>query len=173
MNRKDDHVTLATKHYNKEVNDFDRVRFIHHNFSDLSVKDVDISTKIDGLSLEVPFFINAMTGGSEWTKTINEKLAKVAKATNLVMASGSMSAALKDPSTLDSFLIIKQVNPNGKRIVNLQASASVEQAKQVVGWMEAHALQLHVNIAQEIIMHEGDRSFNHWLENIKSIVDEC
>lgn len=173
MSRKDDHVTLATKHHSKETNDFDRVRFIHQNFSNLSTSDIELSTSIGSLTLDVPFFINAMTGGSDWTKSINEKLATVAKATNLAMASGSMSAAFKDPSTLDSFQIIREVNPKGVVMVNLQASASVNQAKQVVDWMQANALQLHVNVAQEIIMAEGDRSFYHWLENIESIIQAC
>ncbi len=173
MSRKDDHVTLATKHYSKEINDFDRVRFIHQNFSELSISDIELSTSIDSLSLEVPFFINAMTGGSKLTKTINEKLAQVAKATNLAMASGSMSMALKDVTTLDSFQIIRQVNPKGVVMVNLQASATVEQAKQVIDWMQANAIQLHVNVAQEIIMAEGDRRFHHWLENIENIIQAC
>ncbi len=35
-----------------------------------------------------PVYINAMTGGSEWTKNINEKLAVVARETGLAMAVG-------------------------------------------------------------------------------------
>ena len=36
-----------------------------------------------------------MTGGSDWTKTINEKLAVVARETGLAMAVGSTHAAFK------------------------------------------------------------------------------
>lgn len=170
MSRKDDHVTIANKFYQKQTNDFDKVRFIHQNFSEVDVDEVDVKSNVESLNFEVPFFINAMTGGSQWTKTINEKLALVAKETNLVMATGSMSAAFKDASTLDSYQIIKQVNPKGVRIANLQASSSVDQVKQAIEWLDASAIQLHVNVAQEIIMHEGDRHFKGWLDNIANVV---
>ncbi len=71
--------------------------------------------------MEQPFYINAMTGGSNETKAINEKLAYVAKETNLLMASGSLSVALKDPSVINSFRIIRQVNPSGIIFANLGA----------------------------------------------------
>ena len=45
--------------------------------------------------MQSPVYINAMTGGSDWTKQINEKLAVVAK-TGLAMAVGSTHAALRN-----------------------------------------------------------------------------
>ena len=169
MSRKDDHVKLALAHYEKANNDFDKVRFIHHNFSDLSVDDIEIKTHIDTIQLEVPFFINAMSGGSKWTHQINKKLAMVARKSGLAMASGSMSMAFKDEETLPSFLVIKEEYPKGVRFANLQASASLEQAQKAIAWLDAQALQLHVNVAQEIIMPEGDRDFKGWLANIEYI----
>ena len=71
MSRKDDHVTIANKFYQKQTNDFDKVRFIHQNFSEVDVDEVDVKSDVESLNFEVPFFINAMTGGSQWTKTIN------------------------------------------------------------------------------------------------------
>ena len=44
------------------------------------------TTKFD---LAYPIYINAMTGGSDWTKQINEKLAIVARETGIAMAVGS------------------------------------------------------------------------------------
>ena len=43
------------------------------------------------------FYINAMTGGSEKGRAVNQKLAQIAQATGLVMVTGSYSAALKNP----------------------------------------------------------------------------
>lgn len=170
MNRKDDHIKLAQALPKPQNNDFDKLRFIHHGLPSINLDDVDYSTSFDGIDCELPFFINAMTGGSEWTKSINTKLAHVAQATGLMMASGSMSAAFKDESTLDSFLVIRKENPKGIVLANLQASATLKQANQAVLWLQASGLQLHVNVAQELLMPEGDRNFKGWLENIQNLV---
>jgi isopentenyl-diphosphate delta-isomerase len=169
MSRKDDHVRLSQDILKVASNDFDKVRFIHHGIPSISMGDVDYSTSFEGIQCEVPFFINAMTGGSEWTKSINQQLAKVAHATGLMMATGSMSAALKDNSLLDSFLIIRKENPKGIVLANLQASASLDSINQVINWIGADAIQLHINSAQELLMPEGDRDFTGWLDNIKHV----
>ncbi|NLY66078.1 MAG: type 2 isopentenyl-diphosphate Delta-isomerase [Tissierellia bacterium] len=152
------------------VSDFDNVRFVHHSFPEMAVDDVDISTSFAGFTVGQPFFINAMTGGSEKTKIINEKLAVVARETCLPIASGSLSVAIKNPSLVDSFEIIRKVNPKGLVFANLGAGHNVENAKKAIDILEADALQIHCNVVQEIIMPEGDRDFSNWLSNIEKIV---
>ncbi len=170
MNRKNEHIQLAAKGSKNMLNDFDRVRFIHHCLSDLSIDDIDLSLSIDGIAMDAPFFINAMTGGSEWTKSINEKLARVASYTGLAMATGSMSAAIKESSLMDTFTVIREINPKGIVFTNLQASATLDAVNQTIDWVNPDAIQLHVNITQELLMPEGDRYFNGWLKNIEHIV---
>ena len=170
-NRKDDHVKLAERFYEKsKLSDFDKIRFVHHSFPEMGLDDVDISTSFSGFTVDQPFFINAMTGGSEQTKSINEKLATLARDTNLAMASGSLSAAIKDPTLIDSFKIIRKVNPNGLVFANLGAGHTVENAKKSIDILEADAMQIHCNVVQEIIMPEGDRDFSNWLSNIEKMV---
>ncbi|WZU01553.1 hypothetical protein MGH68_19450 [Erysipelothrix sp. D19-032] len=36
--------------------------------------------------------------------------------------------------------------------------------------IKADALGIHINIAQEITMDEGDRDFAHWLDHIEAII---
>lgn len=169
--RKDEHVKLAKMFFEEQrVSDFDNVRFVHHSFPEMAVDDVDISTSFAGFTVGQPFFINAMTGGSEKTKIINEKLAVVARETCLPIASGSLSVAIKNPSLVDSFEIIRKVNPKGLVFANLGAGHNVENAKKAIDILEADALQIHCNVVQEIIMPEGDRDFSNWLSNIEKIV---
>jgi len=111
-----------------------------------------------------------MTGGSPKTAIINHDLATVARETNLAMASGSISAGIKHPETQESFRIIRKTNPNGLIFANLGAEHSLENAKIAVDLLEANALQLHVNAPQELVMPEGERNFNGWLQNIEKIV---
>lgn len=170
--KKNDHIRLALEFYEDEnISDFDNIKFIHHVFPEIALEDVDISTSVAGFSMEQPFYINAMTGGSNETKAINEKLAYVAKETNLLMASGSLSVALKDPSVINSFRIIRQVNPSGIIFANLGAEKNLEDAKRAIDILEADGLQIHVNVAQELVMPEGDRDFSNWLKNIEIMVN--
>ncbi|MGY3766447.1 type 2 isopentenyl-diphosphate Delta-isomerase [Vagococcus vulneris] len=172
-NRKDQHVHLAEMQRTDLGHaDFNDIRFVHHSFSNMAVADVDLTTKLGPFHLSSPFFINAMTGGSPKTKQINQNLAILARDADLAMAVGSVSAAIADSTLEDSFKIVRQTNPNGLIFANLGAHHSVENAKRVVTLLEADALQIHLNIPQEIVMPEGDRDFSGWLKNVEKITKE-
>ncbi len=171
IDKKDDHVILAEKFYGEsKTSDFDNIRFVHHSFPEMSLEEADISTSFSAFTVEQPFFINAMTGGSERTKSINEKLATVARETKLPIASGSLSVAIKETSLIDSFKIIREINRKGLVFANLGAEHTAENAKKAVDILEADAMQIHCNAVQEIIMPEGGRDFSNWLKNIEKIV---
>lgn len=172
QNRKDEHVELALKYYqSKSISDFDNVKFVYNSFSTITLDEIDIGSKIGNIVLECPFFINAMSGGSAKTKIINQKLAEVAAACNLAIAAGSLSAAIKDPTVIDTFEVIREVNPNGLVFANLGAEYSSVEAQKAIDILKADAIQIHLNPLQELIMVEGDRNFSTYLNNIKDIVN--
>lgn len=172
-NRKDQHIHFAEMQYqSNSSNGLDGIRFIHQSFAEIKTEDVKLNTRLDSLKLDYPFFINAMTGGSDKARIINENLAIVARETNLAMAVGSVSAALQSPELNDSFKIVRKINPDGLVFSNLGAHHSLENAKKAVDLLEANALQIHVNTPQELVMPEGDRDFTNWLKNIEVIVNE-
>ncbi|MFC3419392.1 type 2 isopentenyl-diphosphate Delta-isomerase [Salinicoccus hispanicus] len=169
--RKDDHVRHALDQDSIVTDsDFNHVHFVHQSIPSFNLDEVDLSTRIGPLKLTQPLYINAMTGGSEWTRTINGKLAEVAGATGIPMAVGSMHAALKHPELADSFTIVRNHNPNGLIFANVGADVSLEGAKRAIELIGADALQIHINAPQELIMPEGDRNFSTWRGNIKNIV---
>ena len=49
-----------------------------------------------------------MTGGSQRAKEINQQLGIIAKETGLLVATGSVSAALKDASLADTYQIMRK-----------------------------------------------------------------
>jgi isopentenyl-diphosphate delta-isomerase len=53
---------------------------------------------------------------------------------------------------------------------NLGSEASVDQAKRAIDMLEANAIQIHLNVMQELIMPEGDRDFSGMLHRIEQIV---
>lgn len=170
--RKDEHVTHVLSQPISSSNDFERVHLIHQSLPKYDLMDIDLSSKFGNINWQTPIYINAMTGGSEWTKSINEKLARVAKETGLPMALGSMHAAVKDSALIHTFTIAREVNPDGFLMANVGADVPLAGAQQAIDMIDAQALQIHINVLQELVMPEGDRSFKAWLNNIESIVKQ-
>lgn len=173
--RKNDHVNSALTQQSdmnkRSYSAFDDLRFVHHSFSNTDFSEIDLTTEWAGHTHSLPFYINGMTGGSDFTKKYNIALAQVAHETGLTMASGSNSIAMKDTSVSDSFTVIRQHNPNGFVLANLGAHHNLENAKKAVDLLQANALQIHLNVPQEVVMPEGDRDFSMWEENISQIVE--
>lgn len=167
--RKDDHVALALSLGDYD-NDFRKIRFIHNSLPNLNWNDINLTSQYLNRDFAYPIYINAMTGGSEKTKEINRRLAMIAKKFNLAMAVGSQHVALDEPEYIETFSVIRDVNPDGFVIGNVSANASIEQAQQAITMINANALGIHINVAQELTMDEGDRDFGHWLDNIAKIV---
>jgi isopentenyl-diphosphate delta-isomerase len=168
MNRKDDHIQLALKQ-EEEANDFDQIRTKHHAFPELNLASVNPEIHLFDQVFPLPFYINAMTGGSDQAAIINSRLAQLAKHFRLPIATGSMSTAIKHPSLSKTFTVIRDIYPDGFIIANLGAGQTITQAKQAIEMIRASALQIHVNAVQEAVMPEGDRDFQHWLGKIKTI----
>ncbi|MFD1124507.1 type 2 isopentenyl-diphosphate Delta-isomerase [Lentilactobacillus raoultii] len=166
--RKDEHLSLAEKFY-QDQNSFKSLRFVHQSLPKFALTDIDLTTQIGPLQLSLPFYIEAISGGSPRTKTINQKLAAVAKKTGLAMAVGSQSVALNDPALAATFQVVREINPQGIIFANLGANRTLADAKQAIKMISADALELHINPTQELIMPEGDRHFN-FVKNIKQIV---
>lgn len=62
--------------------------------------------------------------------------------------------------------------PPVSALISKGAGVSPEIAKRAVAMLEADALQVHLNVPQELAMIEGERSFRGWLSNIASIVKQ-
>lgn len=170
MQRKNDHIQEALKQ-SFAPNDFDRVRFLPVLLPGTNIDAVDLKTSYLGHDFKWPIYINAMTGGTDKAKEINEKLAQIASHFDLPMASGSVSVALKDPSRLESFNVIRTHLKDGFVFANIGADKSAADALKVVDVLQANALQIHINAPQEAIMPEGERDFTAWAANIKAMKD--
>lgn len=168
--RKNEHVKLALAQSSLPISDFDRIHFVHHAIPNINTRDVTMVSQFPDFQLSKALYINAMTGGSDWTLEINQKLAQVAREVGIPMAVGSMHAALNNDAVKQSFAIVRQENPDGEVWANVSADATLEEAKRAIEMIDAAALQIHVNAPQELVMPEGNRNFEHWSASIARIV---
>lgn len=162
-NRKDEHIRYALEQ-KSSYNSFDEVELIHSSLPLYDLDEIDLSTEFAGRKWDFPFYINAMTGGSDKGREINQKLAQVADACGILFVTGSYSAALKDPT--DASFSVKSDYPNLLLGTNIGLDKTVELGLQTVEEMTPLLLQVHVNVMQELLMPEGERTFRCWQSNL-------
>lgn len=166
--RKFDHLHFSLSS-NLRTSDFSDCLLVHQSISGVSFEDTDITTSLAGIPLDIPVFINAITGGAPETREINKSLASAARRAGLAMAVGSQMSALLNEDMEESFKVIREENPGGVIFANLGAYADLEMAERAVEMIQADALQVHLNIPQELVMKEGDRDFRGYLDNITAL----
>ncbi|SHE47498.1 isopentenyl-diphosphate delta-isomerase [Tissierella praeacuta DSM 18095] len=172
--RKREHVENYLRTTYKGATLLENVFLEHNALPDLNFEDIDTKTFFLGKIVDYPIIINAMTGGSDFSWEINRDLSLIAKEFNIPMAVGSQTIALcDDEECKSSFKIVRQtMGDNGTVIANLNAQAAIEDVKKALDMIEADAIQLHLNPAQEVVMLEGDRHFRGILDNIGNIVEK-
>ena len=144
------------------------MELIHRSLPDYDLSEIDLHTHFAGRDFDFPFYINAMTGGSEKAKDVNRKLAQIAQVTGLVMVTGSYSAALKNPG--DDSYPSKVDYPDLLLATNIGIDKPYELGLQTVEEMQPIFLQVHVNLMQELLMPEGEREFRSWKQHLADYV---
>ena len=167
-NRKDEHIRYALEH-RSEYNSFDEVELVHCSIPKYNLEEIELKTRFAGCEFAVPFFINAITGGSENARKINQKLARVANECGILFVTGSYSAALKNVQD-DSFEIVKRENSDLKLATNIGIDKDYEAGIKAIEALDPLFLQVHVNLMQELIMVEGSRNFGEWENNLQKFV---
>jgi isopentenyl-diphosphate delta-isomerase len=115
-----------------------------------------------------------MTGGTDLTKSINIKLAKVADKFNIPMMVGSQRVILRHPEAKTSFSVIRDHAPNVPMISNIGLaqianSENFDYIPILIDNIKADALAIHLNAIQEVIQPEGDKKFAGALEKIREL----
>lgn len=151
--------------------DFGDIDLVHNCLPEISLNSLDLRVRVMGLELTNPLYINAITGGVDDAGRINRDLALTARECGLAMAVGSQMAALEDPQYAETFRVVREVNPQGVIFANIGAYATAAMAVRAVEMIEANALQIHLNVPQELFMAEGDTDFTGFLKRIESIVN--
>lgn len=168
--RKKEHV----QHFldgNFEGDNFFRHIYLEHNsLPEVNFEEIDTKYSFLGKDIGFPVMINAMTGGFKDGVLINGNLARLAEKFNIPMAVGSQAIAVADKEYESSFKVVREILKNGVVISNINAFAGVDEVLRAIDMIQADAVQIHLNPAQEIVMPEGDRNFKGLLKNIENIV---
>lgn len=140
----------------------EEVELLHDAVPDLSLDQVDCSTTWLGKRLRAPLVITAMTGGTSGAFEVNRDLAALAEEFGIAFGVGSQRAMQKRPGSGWTFEV-RRFAPTTVLLANigLAQARSMEIAgfEELVDRLEADAICVHLNVAQELVQPEGDRDF--------------
>jgi isopentenyl-diphosphate Delta-isomerase len=177
--RKAEHIRICLEEdieCDRQTSGLEKYRFQHCCLPELDFSDVSLKTEFLGKSLGAPILISSMTGGTDFAKTINYRLAEVAQKYNLAMGVGSQRIAVEKPEVADTFAV-RSIAPDILLFANLGAvqlnyTYGIEQCLQAVDILAADALILHINPLQECIQPKGDRNFKNLLDKIHTLCSQ-
>ena len=173
--RKVDHIKIClTKDVQfRKSNGFERFEFVHNALPDVNFDDIDTSVMFLGKKFMYPLYIEAMVGGTKVAGRINRNLAMAAEKLGIGMGVGSQRAMIENPSLAETYQV-RDVAPNiflagnigAAQLLEYEASQIIEAAEKI----EADAIAVHLNAAQEIVQPEGD---DKWHGVYDKIADLC
>jgi isopentenyl-diphosphate delta-isomerase len=176
VRRKADHIEVAAS----GAADFERstlledVHLIHQALAEIALDEIDLSIELCGKRLAVPVVITGMTGGTPEAGAINRDLARAAARAGVAMGVGSQRAMAEHPA-LEATFQVKDAAPDLVLFGNIgvvQARAmGAERVAELARAIGADAMAVHLNPAQEMIQHGGDRDFRGSIDTIAALVE--
>lgn len=90
---------------------------------------------------------------------------------------GSQRAAIEDPSRIESFAAARKAAPNAVIVANLGAPQlvrgyGISEVRRAVEMIDADAIAIHLNPAQEVAQPEGEPSYRGVLRAIEEIASK-
>lgn len=176
--RKASHLELCQNEeveYGSKTTLFEEVDLLHNALPELALDEIDITADFLGKRLRAPLLITGMTGGTDDAFAVNRDLATVAEQSGIGFGLGSQRVMQRDPATTYTFAI-RKFAPNTLLLANIGIGQADElpasTIRQMVTDVNADALCVHLNPAQELTQPEGDRSFRGGYNTLKHLAAE-
>ncbi len=164
--RKAEHIQICLKKdvgFHSKTAMWEDVELVHCALPELNYSEIDLCCNLFGKKLSAPVMIAGMTGGTMEAAKINVALAKAAQKFGIGFGVGSQRPAIENPK-LEKTYSVRDVAPDILLLGNLGLVQFVngfkpEDATRAVEMIDADALCLHLNAAQEAVQGEGNMNF--------------
>lgn len=176
--RKDSHLDLALRSQNTSIDD----RFYYEPMlAAHPQKEQEWPVVLGEKSMRYPIWISSMTGGTEKTNEINQRLAKAARKFGLGMGVGSARIALEQPEKIKDFDLRRllgdtlpfYLNFGIAQIEKYLKNNSLKEIESLTNSLSADGIIIHVNPLQEWMQPEGDFIERPPLETLKDFMGKC
>ncbi|WP_338599549.1 type 2 isopentenyl-diphosphate Delta-isomerase [Sulfolobus tengchongensis] len=178
VNRKVEHVEIAAF---ENVDGLSSTTFlndvilVHQGFPGISFNEINTKTKFFKKEIDAPVMVTGMTGGRTELGRINRIIAEVAEKFGIPMGVGSQRVAIEKAEARESFTIVRKVAPTIPIVANLGMPQLVKgyglrEFEDAIQMIEADAIAVHLNPAQEVFQPEGEPEYQiHALEKLRDI----
>jgi isopentenyl-diphosphate delta-isomerase len=178
--RKADHIEVCLKEdvqAKKVTTGFEDVHLVHKALPEIEREKIDLKTTFFGYRFSAPFFVGAMTGGTQKATKINAAIAEAVEELRIGMGVGSQRIAVDKPKTEHSFSVVREKAPTAFILANIGAPQlvtkyGVKEASKAVEMVKANALAVHLNALQEAVQPEGDTNYSNLLQRICRLAQE-
>lgn len=174
--RKLDHLKIPIEYdVQHMINHFKDIKLLHYPLPEIGFSEINLSTRFFNKMISAPICIAAITGGHALSGKINEILAKAAEAENIIMSVGSQRVGLMDPTSIESFEVVRKVAPNIPIIGNLgigqisDPNFNDEDFKKCIEMVNADVMAVHFNALHELVQDKGDISYKYFYKNFEKI----
>ena len=174
MRRKEEHLRICLEggvEFDKS-NGFENYQLEHQALPSLSLEEVSTATSFLGRDFRLPFFFEAITGGTAMACGINKNLARAAESLGLGMGLGSQRAMIENPDLTYTYQIRAEA-PGIFLLGNIGAAQVLQyepaRLSDAVRLVQADGLAIHLNPVHEMIQEEGDRQWDGVLECIERL----
>jgi len=173
--RKFEHVNVVLKRdvqYKTMTTMFEDIRLMPKS-GPISTGKVDMKTRFLGKNISAPIFVSGMTGGDERVGKINYDIAEAVSELKLPMGVGSQRAMIEDKGVAHTFAVKSKYdvillgNMGAAQVLRY----SKKEIKEMLDAIDADALCIHTNPAQEIAQPEGDINFKNAFRSISGLAD--
>ena len=172
--RKNDHINAILKSdvRSRKRTGLEAIIFEHVALPELNFDEIDMSCPFLGYSLNNPFLVSSMTGGSGRAKYINETIAEVCQNLGICFAVGSQRIALEENQLDGLNKNIRRLAPSIPILANIGASQltllnNSGSLFKLIDMIEADALIIHLNPLQEVLQQGGDKDWSGVLKQIE------
>jgi len=177
--RKAEHLRVCLEEdvqFRQVTSGLERYRFTHCGLPELDRSEINLASSFLEKRLQAPILISSMTGGTEFARLVNIRLAKIAQRYGLAMGVGSQRIIVEQPDLAPTFAV-RSVAPDILLLANLGAvqlnyGYGLEQCLRMIELLEADALILHLNPLQECVQSRGDTNFRGLLSKIAQLCQE-